>query len=400
MRLSDTIEYVLIDFSTSRFKTIMSSLGIIIGVVAIVVMLSIGEGLYSGVSSEFGGMDLDVILVVPGEFGMQPTTRFEKPAELTERDVDELETAKGVKLVSPQTNKLMSIKFRDDLMASTVFAIDPNKEPKLSESLYSGRFLTQSDRSSCVIGYDIATKMFRIDLRPGIRLTLIDPLNDNFEVFTIVGVLDKQETTSFFSGNPDRQVYITHNSMNELSGDDSYSQIQVKVESISEVEATAVNIEKSLEKIHKKESFSVFKQKAFLEGVDRVLTMIRFALGGVGGVSLLVGGIGITNVMMLTVTERIKEIGIMKAIGATRSEVRSIFLLESSLLGIISGGIGVIVGVIVSEIIASAGTIPAKVGAPAILLGLMFGVLTTTIAGVYPATKAAGLDPIEALRTE
>ncbi len=128
--------------------------------------------------------------------------------------------------------------------------------------------------------------------------------------------------------------------------------------------------------------------------------MVKYALGGIGAIALIVGGIGIVNVMMLTVTERVKEIGVMKAVGATKENIQMIFMLESGLLGLVSGLIGITIGAGISILISTLGSIPIAVTWTSLAIGLLFGVVTTTVAGVYPANKAARLDPVEALRAE
>jgi putative ABC transport system permease protein len=137
-----------------------------------------------------------------------------------------------------------------------------------------------------------------------------------------------------------------------------------------------------------------------LSSLMSILSMIKYALAGIGAISLVVGGIGIANVMMLTVKERIREIGVLKALGATMRDIRMQYLLEAGVLGVVSSIIGIALGVIISFAIGSLAGLPSAITPTSILLGLLFGVLTTTIAGVYPANKAAKLDPIEALRAE
>ncbi|MHC1571468.1 MAG: ABC transporter permease [Methanosarcinales archaeon] len=404
MKLIDALEQVSLSFKSNKFKTVMSSLGIIIGVIAIVVMLSVGEGIEEGVGEAFGGADLDVITVFPGGSPYSDTGRFvyKKPAEFDEKDVHALENTLGVKTVSPRNSGGMLAEFRNEERSITLTAVTPTKEPDLTELVDKGRFLTDSDRSAIVIGSEIANKMFKIPLNPGMRMTLTNKNNDIEKEFTIVGILEEKEEVSAFGSNTNMEIFTTHQALKELLDvtEYSYSQILVTVEDQSEIETTAERLEDSLERLHKDEAYTVFMMKSILEGIERVLTMIKYGLGGIGAISLLVGGIGIVNVMMLTVHERIKEIGVMKAVGATRGEIQILFMLESGLLGLVSGLLGITIGATISLLISTLGNFPLKVSWTSLAIGLAFGIITTTMAGVYPANKAARLDPVEALRRE
>ncbi len=404
MKLIDALEQVSLSFKSNKFKTVMSSLGIIIGVIAIVVMLSVGEGIEEGVGEAFGGADLDVITVFPGGSPYSDTGRYvyKKPAEFDEKDVHALENTLGVKTVSPRNSGGMLAEFRNEERSITLTAVTPTKEPDLSRLVEKGRFLTDSDRSAIVIGSEIANKMFKIPLNPGMRMTLTNKNNDIEKEFTIVGILEEKEEVSAFGSNTNMEIFTTHQALKELLDvtEYSYSQILVTVEDQSEIETTAERLEDSLERLHKDEAYTVFMMKSILEGIERVLTMIKYGLGGIGAISLLVGGIGIVNVMMLTVHERIKEIGVMKAVGATRGEIQILFMLESGLLGLVSGLLGITIGATISLLISTLGNFPLKVSWTSLAIGLAFGIITTTMAGVYPANKAARLDPVEALRRE
>ncbi len=407
MKLIDALEQVSLSFSSNRFKTIMSSLGIIIGVIAIVVMLSVGEGLQEGVGEAFGGADLDVITVFPGGLpgnSHSDTGRFvyKKPAEFDDKDVHALENVPGVKTVSPRSGGSMLAKVRNEERSISLTAVTAAKEPDLLELVDKGRFLTDSDRSAIVIGSDIANKMFKIPLNPGMRMTLINRNNDIEKEFTIVGILEEKEQISAFGGNTNMEIFTTHQALKELLDVTkySYSQILVTVEDQNQIETTAEKLEDSLERLHKDEAYTVFMMKSILEGIEKVLTMIKYGLGGIGAISLVVGGIGIVNVMMLTVHERIKEIGVMKAVGATRGDIQMLFMLESGLLGLVSGLIGIAIGATISILISTLGDFPLKVSWTSLAIGLAFGMITTITAGVYPANKAARLDPVEALRKE
>lgn len=401
MRIIDAIRQVFLNFNSSRFKTIMSSLGIMIGVISIVVMLSVGEGLQTGVGKSFSGMNLDVITIYPGNLelanGNQGKLIYKKPAEFKDKDVHELENIAGVKYVSPRTSATLSMKFRDEERSMSVLGISPNKEQYITR-LDKGRFLIDSDKAAIIIEDEIANKMFKTLLNPGTHLTIINKNNDIEKKFSVVGILNETNKASPAGA----KVFITHDALKDLLNikNYSYSEILVTVDDQRQIESISTKIDESMKRLHKDESYTLFMMKSILKGIDQILVMIKIALGGIGSISLIVGGIGIINVMMLTVKERIKEIGIMKAVGATQKDIRTIFLLESGLIGFVSGIIGIIIGSFISTLISMVGAIPVEVTWKSLLIALSFGIITTTIAGVYPANKASYLDPVDALRAE
>jgi putative ABC transport system permease protein len=407
MKLRDMLEFIAIGFKADRFKTLMSSLGIIIGVMAIVVMLSVGQGLYSGVSSQFSTFDLDVIRVIPGTFsfgggGGQVNRISEEPAKFTDKDTKALENIVGVKNVAPETSANVIISYRNKNSTAILMGVDPKKEDDIKAKVAQGRFLTDSDYKSIVIGSGVSDGLFRMKVIPGNRIRLYS-LDSHLD-FKVVGVLKEQQQSSLGGpeSSPNTQMYITHKAMKELLNRENYyyGTFKVTVEDPSQTTDVVDRIKIDLKRYHKNEAYDATALKDMLSSLLSVLTMIQYALGGIGAISLLVGGIGIANVMMLTVKERIKEIGVMKALGATTRDIRTQYLMEAGALGVASSIIGIIAGVLVSSTIGSLAGIPSSITATSIAVGLIFGVMTTTLAGVYPANKAAKLDPIEALRAE
>lgn len=407
MKLPDVLEFIAVGFKADKFKTLMSSLGIIIGVMAIVVMLSVGEGLYSGVSSQFSALNLDVVRVIPGTFnfgpGAQPSFRApQEPAKFTDKDTKALENIVGIKTVAPETSAGVVIRFRDKNASGSLTGVDPKKEDDIKSKIALGRFLTDSDYKSIVIGSGISNGLFRMEITPGNKIRLY--YQDRYMDFKVVGVLQEQQQTALGGpgNNQNTQMYITHKAMKELLGRENYyyGTFRVTVEDPSQVDDVIARIKLDLQRYHKNEAFDATTARDLLSSLMSILTMIKYALGGIGAISLVVGGIGIANVMMLTVKERIREIGVMKALGATMRDIRVQYILEAGVLGVVSSLIGISLGVLVSLTIGSLAGLPSAITPQSILIGLLFGALTTVIAGVYPANKAAKLDPIEALRAE
>ena len=405
MRPGDMLEYVLLSFKADRRRAFMSSLGIIIGVISIVALLSVSQGLYGGVNERFGDLDMDLVTVRPGSgMGMGPDDRrpaaaAEEPAEFDDRDVKIIENVLGVEAVYPLKTSRALLSFRGQNTSASVVGISPENHDDLKEVIARGRFLTGSDYKAAVVNSDVALEYFRMEISPGNQIRLYQTDEDRYMDFKVVGVLEEDEDPTYASNGG---IYITHKAMEEFLDVDEYhfDSITARAEDASQVESLAEVIEKDLSRIHRDEAYSVEALTTRFESMLEVLNMIKYALAGIGSISLIVGAIGISNVMMLTVKERTHEIGVMKAIGATTWDVRALYLLDAGMLGLASSLVGIVLGTLVADFVGSVANIPQEVTLQSVAFGLVFGVLITTVAGIYPANKAAMLDPIEALRGE
>ena len=400
MKATDVLEYAYTDFTSSKFKTMMSSLGIIIGVLAIVAMLTLGDGLYSGISAQFGDLELDTMVVLPmGMEAMSGQAAAKPPARLTDRDVALILGTPGVKEVYPEISSGAQATFKGVNRTLSVSGVMPQYMGQAQEQVDKGRYLSPSDTNAVVLGSKVANGTFGREVRTGSYVTLTNPYTGKARDFVVVGVM-KERNGSILAGNPNTAIYTTKGGLKGLTDQDTYSYIAVRADSVEDATDTAYNVEKALKYVHRNEDFSVLTQKMFVDAIDQVFGLIKATLAGIGAVSLVVGGIGIANVMMLTVRERVKEIGLMKAVGATTTDVRVIFLVEAVILGLFSGILGVALSMVAAAIVSDLAGLDLSVSWQNAALGIAFGLVTTSVAGVYPANQASRLDPIDALRTE
>ncbi|MBI4148778.1 ABC transporter permease [Candidatus Woesearchaeota archaeon] len=383
-------------------RAFLTILGIFIGIVAVVALVSLGQGLQRTINEQFEKVGADKILIQAKQVGFGDA---DAPGQLTKRDIDIISNAHGVNQVAGFLFRAGSVEFNN--VQRTLYVMSVPEKPAeidLSNAFHTmdadeGRLLTHNDRQKAVIGTSVAhNRQFRKNAGIGNKILV------NGESFEIVGILKR-------IGDPgmDGSVVIAEEDARRLLN--ASLEYTMVVAQAGQPEIVAERIEKVLRRDRNqkegKEDFSVQSSTDLIETFNKVLLIIQVVFAGIAAISLLVAGTGIMNTMYTAVLERTQEIGVMKAIGAKNSHILVLFLIESGLLGLTGGILGVVTGFAISkgvEVAANsafgAGTITA-IYPPYLIIGaLAFSAIIGMISGTLPALQAAKLKPVEALRYE
>jgi putative ABC transport system permease protein len=413
----------IIRFSSSNLmhrglRSWLTVLGIVIGVAAVVSIISIGTGTQEIITSQLSGLGADILTISPGSGravmmggGMGGGfAQSSSSANLTIRDVQTIKTVSGVKSVNGMVSGRADAIYMSQTSGVTITGVDPTAWKDMATfDLDSGRFLTQSDTNSVVIGYRIANSMFK---QP---LTLNSQISIEGKSFKVVGIIEESGGMS----TTDSAVFMTNTmawSILEDSTVDQYNSIQVQISDEDKVNETATAIESKLMILRHVTSdnkdFTVTSMQTIQETISSITNTLEVFLVGIAAISLLVGAIGIANTMFMSVLERTKQIGVLKSLGATNFEIAQMFVAESSMLGLIGGLLGLFLGFIASGVVSEAGSGMMSMGAmrvsgsitsitpDLIIFALLFSVIIGALSGFLPARRAAKLQPVEALRYE
>ncbi len=401
-----TVDYFKINFknlSKRKIRSWLTVIGVVIGITAIVALVSIAVGMQEYVKSQFEQLGADKIIIMPTA-GFGPGVSGSNP--FTDREIRIIKNVRGIDVVLEGIFQSAVVKYKDQKIATTVTGMVPSvgKETFADISgfqLESGRWLRDTDRYKIVIGNLIAHKTFKKgtefrELKPG------DKLEIKNKEFKIVGVLkeigNRQDDTS---------IMMTLDIAEEIFDmKDKYNYVFAEVKEGQDVNKVAENIRKELKKERGEENFIVLTTEQLAETVSSILSVISLVLVGIGGISLLVGGVGIMNTMYMAVLERTRVIGIYKALGAENRTILILFLIESGLIGLIGGLIGSVIGFGIAKAIEIFGsnvlTFPLKAWISWELFAFAVGFSFTfgLISGFLPARSAAKLNPVDALRYE
>ena len=417
MTLSENIRLALRALAANRLRAALTMLGIIIGVGAVITLLSVGKGVEKSVSDEFQGIGTNLLFVIPGEpdSGRQSaSSQFaSSPKDLTSDDAEALLDplrAPDVIAVAPEYDLFTTAEFGRADTQTNVWGVTPNFPAVREYAIADGDFFTQTDLTArsrvAVIGQTVVKNLF-----DGDELPIGATLKIRSIPFKVIGVLESKGGSAF--GDADDLILVPLTTMQERltnarngEGDLRVSFITAQVSASDRMDAAAQQITDLLRDRHEidyraEDDFSIITQTDVLSAFGEVTGAITAFLGTIAAISLLVGGIGIMNIMLVSVTERTREIGLRKAVGAKRREILWQFLVEAMTLSVTGGVIGIMFGVTLALLIASLqDNLQIVVTWDVVAMATFFSAAVGLFFGIYPAYRASKLSPIEALRYE
>ncbi|MFT9078237.1 ABC transporter permease [Ethanoligenens sp.] len=388
MNFSQALKMAWLSVFSNKMRSFLTMLGIIIGVLAVTMLVSIGQGATAQITGQIQGLGSNMLTAAVTD---------SKPVYISLADVENLRNTGGLALVAPLVSTQYVAKSGTRTINTTIEGTTPGYDGIRDLTVQSGRFLAQTDvdnRSSvAVIGTDVADSLF------GGRAVVGQTVQVAGRSFQIIGVLTHKGSSVM--GSNDNRIIIPVSTAQRMLHQTQIMQIYASSQNSDSVQQGINTLETFLfHKTKSTDNYTIFSQSDLLSTLGTITGTLTAMLGALAGISLLVGGIGIMNIMLVSVTERTREIGIRKAIGAGRGSILVQFLIESMLISLTGGIIGLILGDIGTIIVGKAMSVPMSVSPGVAALALAFAVSVGVIFGLYPANKASKMRPIDALRYE
>jgi len=402
MLISETFRIALSSIRSNLFRATLTMLGIIIGVGAVITMVALGTGAQRAIDEQMAALGGDILAVESSFWFSRGVARDQQT--LTTDDAVALATGtRHIDEVVPEINGRLQVKYGNRNINTSVLGTTPNYLDVHGFEVAAGRMFNRADDSArkrvAVLGAEVPD-MLETDaasiVGQSIAIRSIP--------FDVIGVLAPKGSTGW--RNPDDDIWIPLSTAQyRVTGNEFVERISVLVEESSSVEFAMLEIERVLRREHgilpgKDNDFAMVNRKQFAESRQEATQIFTFLLAGIAGVSLVVGGIGIMNIMLVTVTERTREIGIRKALGATRGNILLQFLVESTTLCLLGGALGLLVGATAATLLNRLAGWQTVVTAESAMMAFGFSAVVGIVFGIWPARRASQLDPIDALRHE
>jgi putative ABC transport system permease protein len=402
VNLLELIRLAVGRLGTSRLRSVLTMLGVIIGVASVVALVSVGQGATSGITSQIESLGTNLLTVNPGSSTSGLTRQAAGSADtLTLDDAAALATLDGVAAVAPQITTSGLVIHGTTNATTTIVGTTASYGVVRNETVAQGAFLNDAS-----VDYGLRVAVLGSTTADTLGLTAAD-LGTDVTIdgipFRLVGILQAKGGVGPL--NQDDQVYVPLTVVqHQFVGGDSVRSIFVSVANKYSIDQAKAEITAALRQRHgttaATDDFSISDQSQLLNTFSSVSTILSLLLAGIASISLIVGGIGIMNIMLVSVRERTREIGIRKAVGARGRDILAQFLIEALTLSIFGGAIGIVVGVLVSALIGAVAGWGLQISPLTIVAAVVFSLLVGVVFGVWPARQAARLDPITALRYE
>lgn len=388
---TQSFRMALKSIAANKVRSALTMLGIIIGVSAVIIMVSLVQGSTKQVTERLQSMGTNMINVNVMGRGSTRTVSEKDLFEFAEKNSDVIEC------VAPIVNSYVTVKAGNKNISTSLEGTNEAYRTVRNTDVQQGRFLNALDverrQKVALIGTYVAQELY------GDKNPIGQQIKINGDLFTVVGLLEVKSNSTAQSG--DDKVIIPYTTAKRLLRNSTIRNFSVQAKAPETVEQAMEVLQDFLFKVfNDADAYRVFNQADMLENINEATRSLTMMLGGIAGISLVVGGIGIMNIMLVSVTERTREIGIRKAIGAKRRNILQQFLIEAIVVSCAGGIIGILLGLVLTDVIGKGLNIPSQPSLTTMAVSFSFSVLVGVFFGWYPANKASKLDPIQALRME